>query len=89
MQACNLIFEDPIKKIFPRYSTKDTFWKALAVNALSGGLTAAITLVIVHPLVLVYTRLATDVGNTQQFSGIGDCVSQVFGFAFPHIFAPY
>jgi solute carrier family 25 (adenine nucleotide translocator) protein 4/5/6/31 len=76
-QACNLIFKKTIKGLFPRYSTRTDYWKALAVNVAAGGLAAGITLLFVYPLDVAHTRLAVDVGSTRQFSGTIDCISQV------------
>merc|ERR1712196_328445 len=41
-QAFNLAFKDTIKKMFPKYSPKEDFWKFFAVNLASGGLSDCI-----------------------------------------------
>jgi len=77
-QACNLAFKDTIKRMFPKYSTKTDFGKALGVNVASGGSAAAITLCFVYPLDFARTRLASDVGKTKQFNGLADCLGKTF-----------
>merc|ERR1712147_304223 len=74
-QAFNLAFKDSIKKIFPKYSPKDDFWKFFAVNLASGGLAGAGSLTIVYPLDYARTRLASDVGSGKRtFNGLSDCI---------------
>jgi len=74
-QAFNLAFKDTIKKIFPKYSPKDDFWKFFAVNLASGGLAGAGSLTIVYPLDYARTRLASDVGSGKRtFNGLSDCI---------------
>merc|ERR1711934_1207582 len=72
-QAFNLAFKDTIKKMFPKYSPKEDFWKFFAVNLASGGLAGAGSLTIVYPLDYARTRLASDVGSgKKQFNGLVD-----------------
>jgi solute carrier family 25 (adenine nucleotide translocator) protein 4/5/6/31 len=74
-QAFNFAFKDTIKKIFPRYSPKDEFFKFFLVQMASGGLAGAGCLTIVYPLDYARTRLASDVGTGKRdFNGLLDCL---------------
>jgi solute carrier family 25 (adenine nucleotide translocator) protein 4/5/6/31 len=76
-QAFNLSFKDAIKKMFPKYSPKEDFWKFFAVNLASGGAAGAGSLTIVYPLDYARTRLASDVGaGKKQFNGLVDCLKK-------------
>jgi solute carrier family 25 (adenine nucleotide translocator) protein 4/5/6/31 len=76
-QAFNLSFKDAIKKMFPKYSPKEDFWKFFAVNLASGGAAGAGSLTIVYPLDYARTRLASDVGSgKKQFNGLVDCLKK-------------
>jgi len=76
-QAFNLAFKDTIKKIFPKYSPKEDFWKFFAVNLASGGLAGAGSLTLVYPLDYARTRLASDVGSGKKtFEGLFDCIKK-------------
>jgi len=75
-QAFNLAFKDSIKRSFPKYNNKTDFWKFFAVQLASGGAAGAAALSIVYPLDYARTRLASDVGTTRQFNGLGDCLKK-------------
>jgi solute carrier family 25 (adenine nucleotide translocator) protein 4/5/6/31 len=73
-QAFNFAFKDSIKAMFPHYSARASFALFLLVNMASGGLAGAGSLCLVYPLDFARTRLASDVGKTKEFSGLGDCL---------------
>jgi solute carrier family 25 (adenine nucleotide translocator) protein 4/5/6/31 len=75
-QAFNLAFKDTIKGFFPKYNNRTDFWKFFGVQLASGGLAGAGALTIVYPLDYARTRLASDVGTTRQFNGLGDCLKK-------------
>merc|ERR1712008_369365 len=58
------------------YNNKTDFWKFFAVQLASGGAAGAAALSIVYPLDYARTRLASDVGTTRQFNGLGDCLKK-------------
>merc|ERR1712048_677172 len=76
-QAFNFAFKDKIKKMFPKYSSKDQFGMFFLTNVASGGLAGAGSLCIVYPLDYARTRLASDVGSgKREFSGLLDCLTK-------------
>jgi solute carrier family 25 (adenine nucleotide translocator) protein 4/5/6/31 len=75
-QAFNFAFKDTIKAMFPQYSSKTEFGMFFLVNMASGGLAGAGSLTIVYPLDFARTRLASDVGKTKEFNGLGDCLKK-------------
>jgi len=78
-QAFNFAFKDTFKRLFPRYDPKKEFWKFFGTNLASGGLAGAASLLIVYPLDFARTRLAADVGktNNREFNGLIDCITKV------------
>lgn len=78
-QACNLSFKDAIKKQYmPTFDPTVELWKFTAVQFVSGGLGAGLSLTCCYPLDYARTRLATDVGagRTRTFNGIFDCIKK-------------
>jgi len=75
-QAFNFAFKDGIKEIFPKADKNTEFLKFFAINMAAGGLAGAGSLCIVYPLDFARTRLASDVGTKQQFSGLLDCLKK-------------
>lgn len=74
-QAFNFAFKDSIKKLFPKYDSKNEFGKFFLVQMASGGLAGAGSLCIVYPLDYARTRLASDVGTGKRdFKGLWDCL---------------
>lgn len=80
-QAFNFSFKDTFKKYFSNHDPKKDFKKFFLGNCLSGGLAGSISLLILHPIDLVRTRLATDnkmkCGN-RNFNGTLDCFRKVY-----------
>jgi len=78
-QAFNFAFKDTFKNMFPSYSPKTQFPQFFATNMASGGLAGAASLLIVYPLDFARTRLAADVGKSDQreFTGLVDCLTKV------------
>ena len=56
-QALNFAVKDKIKRVVPKYSPKSDFWKFLASNTASGGLSGACSLLVVYPLDNVRTKI--------------------------------
>jgi solute carrier family 25 (adenine nucleotide translocator) protein 4/5/6/31 len=80
-QALNFAFKDSFKEIFCRYDPKKNFWKYFFGSCLSGGLAGSLSLILLHPIDLARTRLATDnkdINGNRRFKGTGDCLSQIF-----------
>jgi len=80
-QAMNFAFKDTFKTIFCPYDQNKHFWKYALGSCLSGGLAGSISLIIVHPIDLARTRLATDNKNTlgkRQFNGTFDCLNKIY-----------
>jgi len=81
-QALNFAFKDTFKKYFANYDPDREFKKFFFGNCLSGGLAGSISLMILHPIDLVRTRLATDnqstVGGKRKFDGTLDCFKKLY-----------
>ena len=80
-QAINFASKDSMKRLlkstFGEASPVNNPGKFFLINLLSGGLAGAISLIFVYPLDFVSTRLALDMGTTdetREFSGIFDCL---------------
>jgi len=72
--ACNLMFKDTFKRMFPVYN-KDTDFAAFAMTQIaSGSFAGAVTNTIVYPLIYVRTALGADIGKVKQFNGVADCL---------------
>jgi len=72
--ACNLMFKDTFKRMFPVYN-KDTDFGMFALTQIaSGSFAGAVTNTIVYPLIYVRTALGADIGKVKQFNGVADCL---------------
>eukprot|EP01066_Platyproteum_vivax_P018519 Platyproteum_vivax@DN755_c0_g1_i1.p1 len=80
-QAFNFAFKDTFKRMFPKYSPQQDFFKFFMCNLASGGMAGACSLLIVYPLDFARTRLAADVGKGDQreFKGLVDCLTKTAG----------
>ncbi len=79
-QALSFALKDTFKEYFPKYDSKKQFWKMAFTSCLSGGLAGATALVLLHPIDLARTRLATDNVNKdgiRKFKGTKDCLQQI------------
>lgn len=74
--ACNLMFKDTIKAMFPKYNKKTDFGKFAAAQVASGAAAGGLTNTLVYPLIYVRTVLGADLGKVKQFSGMGDCIAK-------------
>jgi Mitochondrial carrier protein len=60
---------------------KTQFWHYFAGNVASGSAAGATSLCVVYPLDFARTRLAADIGNSEEereFNGLWDCISKIF-----------
>merc|ERR1712046_154296 len=72
--ACNLMFKDTIKGIFPKYN-KNTDFAMFAVTQVSSGAAAGgVTNTLVYPLIYVRTVLGADLGKVKKYTGMADCL---------------
>jgi len=74
--ACNLMFKDTIKRIFPAYNKNTEFSKFAMTQIASGALAGGITNTLVYPLIYVRTALGADIGQVRMYNGIADCLSK-------------
>merc|ERR1711908_241541 len=74
--ACNLMFKDTIKGLFPKASPKTEFGKFAAVQIASGSAAGGLTNTIVYPLIYVRTVLGADLGKVKKYQGMGDCLAK-------------
>merc|ERR1711988_674530 len=72
--ACNLMFKDTIKGLFPKVNPKENFSKFPAVQVASGSLAGGITNAIVYPLIYVRTVLGADLGKVKKYNGMYYCI---------------
>ena len=72
--ACNLMFKDTFKRMFPVYNKDTDFAMFAATQIVSGSFAGAVTNTLVYPLIYVRTALGADIGKVKQFNGIGDCL---------------
>eukprot|EP01041_Mallomonas_annulata_P002421 gene2421-4700_t len=71
-QAINFASKDKYKNFFLSNVSKKDFWRFCLGNLAAGGCAGATALLCTHPLDVVRTRLATDLGkttSTRQFRG--------------------
>merc|ERR1712232_470957 len=61
--ACNLMFKDTIKRLFPRYNKDTDFGMFAFTQIASGSLAGGITNTLVYPLIYVRTALGADIGK--------------------------
>jgi len=74
--ACNLMFKDTIKMIFPVYNKNTDFGMFAATNIASGAFAGGITNTLVYPLIYVRTALGADIGKVRMYNGIADCLKK-------------
>lgn len=74
--ACNLMFKDTIKRIFPTFNKNTDFAKFAMTQIASGALAGGITNTLVYPLIYVRTALGADIGQVKMYNGIADCLSK-------------
>jgi solute carrier family 25 (adenine nucleotide translocator) protein 4/5/6/31 len=74
--ACNLMFKDTIKRIFPKYNPKTEFGMFAATQVASGSFAGGITNTLVYPLIYVRTALGADIGAVKKYNGIVDCLTK-------------
>merc|ERR1711981_1159673 len=72
--ACNLMFKDTIKGLFPKANPKTEFGKFGAVQIASGSAAGGLTNTIVYPLIYVRTVLGADLGKVKKYNGMADCI---------------
>lgn len=72
--ACNLMFKDTFKRIFPRYNKDTDFAMFAATQVASGSLAGGVTNTIVYPLIYVRTALGADIGKVRMYNGVADCL---------------
>merc|ERR1711959_720683 len=74
--ACNLMFKDTIKGIFPKYN-KNTDFAMFAVTQVSSGAAAGgVTNTLVYPLIYVRTVLGADLGKVKKYNSMLDCMQK-------------
>ena len=74
--ACNLMFKDTIKRIFPKYDKNKNIGKFAATQVASGSLAGGITNTLVYPLIYVRTALGADIGKVRKYDGVADCLKK-------------
>merc|ERR1712124_57672 len=72
--ACNLMFKDTIKGLFPKVNPKTEFGKFAVVQIASGSAAGGLTNTIVYPLIYVRTVLGADLGKVKKYNGMADCI---------------
>merc|ERR1711959_83652 len=72
--ACNLMFKDTIKGLFPKANPKTEFGKFAVVQVASGSAAVGLTNTIVYPLIYVRTVLGADLGKVKKYNGMADCI---------------
>jgi len=79
-QAFNFMFKDLFRGLFPSYHIERQFWSFFATQVASGGLGGACSLMLVYPLDMARTRLASDIGHNgnREFAGLWDCLSKIY-----------
>lgn len=74
--ACNLMFKDTIKRIFPVYNKNTHFGMFALTQIASGAFAGGITNTLVYPLIYVRTALGADIGKVKKYNGIADCLTK-------------
>lgn len=72
--ACNLMFKDTFKRMFPTYNPKENFGMFAATQIVSGAFAGGVTNTIVYPLIYVRTALGADIGVVKKYTGVVDCI---------------
>merc|ERR1711976_474270 len=74
--ACNLMFKDTFKRMFPVYN-KDTDFGMFALTMIaSGSFAGGVTNTLVYPLIYVRTALGADIGKVKKYNGVVDCLAK-------------
>merc|ERR1711990_1126445 len=74
--ACNLMFKDTVKRIFPKYDKKTHFTQFAMTQVASGSVAGGITNTLVYPLIYVRTALGADIGAVKKYNGVADCLKK-------------
>jgi len=74
--ACNLMFKDTFKRMFPVYNQNTDFLMFAGTQIASGSFAGAVTNTLVYPLIYVRTALGADIGKVKQFNGVADCLTK-------------
>merc|ERR1712127_130701 len=74
--ACNLMFKDTIKGLFPKTNPKTEFGKFAVVQVASGSAAGGLTNTLVYPLIYVRTVLGADLGKVKKYNGMADCIKK-------------
>jgi len=74
--ACNLMFKDTIKRMFPKFDKNNNFLKFAGTQIASGSLAGGITNTLVYPLIYVRTALGADIGKVRAYNGVADCLTK-------------
>jgi len=74
--ACNLMFKDTFKRLFPVYNQNTDFMMFAGTQIASGSFAGAVTNTLVYPLIYVRTALGADIGKVKQFNGVADCLTK-------------
>jgi len=74
--ACNLMFKDTFKRMFPVYNKNTDFAMFALTQIASGSFAGAVTNTIVYPLIYVRTALVADIGKVKMYNGVGDCLAK-------------
>merc|ERR1712118_602154 len=72
--ACNLMFKDTIKGLFPKPNKDKEFGKFAAVQIASGAAAGGLTNTLVYPLIYVRTVFGADIGKVKKYTSMGDCL---------------
>lgn len=82
--ACNLMFKDTFKRMFPVYNKNTDFGMFALTMIASGSFAGGVTNTIVYPLIYVRTALGADIGAVKKYNGVADCLTKTVkenGFA--------
>jgi len=74
--ACNLMFKDTIKRIFPSYDKNKNLGMFALTQIASGSFAGGITNTLVYPLIYVRTALGADIGKVKKYNGVADCLTK-------------
>merc|ERR1711903_404430 len=72
--ACNLMFKDTIKGLFPKYNKNTDFGMFAVTQVSSGALAGGVTNTLVYPLIYVRTVLGADLGKVKKYNSMADCL---------------
>lgn len=74
--ACNLMFKDTVKRLFPVYNKNTETMKFAMTQVASGSVAGGITNTLVYPLIYVRTALGADIGAVKKYNGVADCLKK-------------